>query len=106
MIVERQAEQTAESLRNLLATHLPSAAIASGWISPVDLSAWIDTVSERFPLDARPENLGLSALIAWLADRGIVAGADAVRALRLRWLFAEMVDASRRGAGVVVEGRR
>lgn len=77
-------------LRSLICQTMPSAGIASGWMLPVDLTGWIRSVSERFPMGSRPENLGLTALHGWLKDNGVECGLDHARALRKEWIADEL----------------
>lgn len=72
--------------------HMPSAAVASGWASAVDFSKWVAAMCERFPLESRPENLGITPLLEWLKERGIDCGRKAGLELRKRWLTDAMRD--------------
>lgn len=77
--------------------HMPSAAVASGWASAVSPAAWVADVSNLIRHVDRPHDLGLTALTRWLADRGVVAGAEYVKALRKEWILVELAVESRRG---------
>lgn len=76
--------------------HMPSAAVASGWASPVDPAAWVASVSNLIRHVDRPYDLGLTALTRWLAARGIEAGPTFVKALRTAWISDEMACESRK----------
>ncbi len=81
-----------------LLQHMPTAAIATGLVSPVDPSAWVAEISARIPYADRTDcSLGLTGLTAWLTQRGITAGVSFLKALRLEWLRVEMVESTRRG---------
>lgn len=83
-------------IENAIKVHMPSAAVASGWLSAVDPAAWVARVSRLFPFVDRPENMGLTPLTEWLAARGVEAGPAFVRALRHEWLMTRMAVESRR----------
>lgn len=77
-------------IKQAVCQHLPSAAIASGFVSPVDFTAWVAQMSERFPMGSRPDTLGLTKLTAWLSEQGVVAGRAWVLALQGEWLHDRM----------------
>lgn len=77
-------------IESAICQHMPTAAIASGWLSPVDPSAWVASMCERFPESDRPESLGLTALCDWLTGQGVTAGREFVKALRVQWLKERM----------------
>ena len=86
------------AIRSALVKHMPTAAIATGLVSPVDPSAWVSEISARIPYSARTDcPFGLTGLTGWLAARGITAGLGFIKALRLEWLRVEMVESTRRG---------
>lgn len=86
------------AIRSALVEHMPTAAIATGLVSPVDPSPWVAEISARIPYADRTDcSLGLTGLTAWLAARGITAGVGFLKALRVEWLRVEMVEATRRG---------
>lgn len=64
---------------------MPEVAAASGLCSLVDLTPWIAEMSARFPIEERPE-LGLSLVVAFLADHGVFAGTRAAKELRTAWV--------------------
>ena len=94
----------AASIRQAIAEHMPSAAVASGWVSPVDPSAWVAWVSGLLPYQDRPTDAngyGLTRLTAWLKTQGITAGESYLRALREEWLLVALAVESRRSPGAV-----
>jgi len=70
--------------------HMPSAAIDSGMVSPVDLyTGEIVRLSALFPFEDRPTEeygYGLTRLRAWLSDRGERHSEGFVKALQKEWL--------------------
>jgi hypothetical protein len=76
--------------------HMPSAAVASGWASPVDPKPWVDRVSRLIPFVDRPDDMGLTALTDWLNGMGFEAGASFIRALREAWIRDALAVESRR----------
>lgn len=70
--------------------YLPSAAIATGLVSPVDTTAFVRQMCERFPYGTRPEELGCSKLKAWLKDRGYDLGESVVMKIRHEWIMDEL----------------
>ena len=85
-----EIKEATQTVKGLICRHMSSAAIASGWVSPVDATAFIREVSDQFPYGTRPENLGLTALTGWLAERGVEAGETFIRELRKEWIKEEM----------------
>lgn len=81
--------------------HMPTTAAASGLCSLVDYEPWVEATSQRFPLDARPDNLGITPLLAWLKANGIECGRSAGLALRARWLKERMRAECEKGTPVV-----
>lgn len=73
---------------------MPSAAIATGLVSPVDTTAFIRQMCERFPREQRPESLALSKLKAWLKDQGYDLGETVVMKIRHEWIVDELRAAS------------
>jgi hypothetical protein len=70
--------------------HMPSAAVASGWMSAVDLEPFVKAMCERFPFGSRPENLGYTPLANWLKEQGVEAGKAFVMAVRKVWIMDAM----------------
>jgi hypothetical protein len=77
-------------IEKAICEHMPSAAVASGWMSEVDPAPFVRQMCERFPYGARPENLGVTALTEWLKERGVEAGKNFIRAVREEWIKEEM----------------
>lgn len=73
-------------IEQAICQHMPSAAVASGWMSKLNPSDWIKEVSEKFPFAERTTELGLTRLTAWLKERGVEAGESYIKALRIEWL--------------------
>lgn len=84
------------TIHSLLCEHMPTAAVASGFASPVDCGPWVRRVSQLFPFVDRPTDLGLTSLMRWLAARGVTAGESWVKELRKEWLSCLMAVESRR----------
>lgn len=81
--------------------HMPSAAVASGWMSEVDMTPWVRSMCQRFPFgEKRTSELGYGRLVAWLKEQGVEAGKAWVMELRRVWLF----DAMRVECGGVAYG--
>ena len=67
----------AAAIRQAIAEHMPSAAVASGWVSEVSAEPWVRWVSRLLPYQDRPTDAavyGLTRLTAWLETQGITAG--------------------------------
>ncbi len=79
-------DEITKLIENAIRDHMPSAAVASGWMSEVDCAPWVKAMCERFPYGERPENLGLTPLRGWLKERGVEAGEKWVRKLREVWI--------------------
>jgi hypothetical protein len=77
--------------------HMPTAAVASGFVSAVDSGPWVAWVSGLVRHVDRPRELGLTALTAWLSRMGFAAGVGHVKALRAAWIADELAAESRRG---------
>jgi hypothetical protein len=91
-------------IRSAIAQHMPSAAVASGWVSAVSPEPWISWVSGLLPYQDRPTGegcYGLTRLTAWLKTQGITAGESYIRELRKEWLTVAMAVESRRSPGAV-----
>lgn len=77
-----------ETIAAVLCQTMPTAAAASGLVSPVDLTAAVDALWETHAeakLTARTSgDLGLTALGDWLAGRGEVVGREVLRLFRER----------------------
>ncbi len=87
-------------IRSAIAQHMPSAAVASRWVSAVSPEPWVRYVSTLIPYQDRPTGegcYGLTRLTAWLKTQGITAGESYIRALRIDWLNCAMAVESRRG---------
>lgn len=73
----------ATTLKSLICEHLPAAAVASGFVSPVDFSTTLERLWATYGREAvARHDLGLSKLARWLADRGEVLGERVVKAWR------------------------
>jgi hypothetical protein len=83
------------TLEHLICKHLPSAAVASGWVGEVDFSKVVADLSQRFPLDTRPENLGLTALREWLTEQEVDLPEGVARLVRKEWMRERMCEASK-----------
>jgi hypothetical protein len=84
----------------LIHEHMPTAAVASGWVSAVDPAAWVRKVSDLYPYVERPADLGLTALTRWLEARGVEAGPAFVKALRIEWIMTALAVESWRSKSV------
>lgn len=87
-------DQIKNTIIAVICKHLPSAAIATGLVSPVDSSAFVQSVCERFPREQRPESLGFTPLKAWLKANGVDVGDSIVMAIRHEWIMDELRHAS------------
>lgn len=81
--------------------HMPSAAVASGWMSAVDPAPFVKAMCERFPLGTRPQCLGVTPLTAWLKEQSVEAGKAFVMAVRKVWIMDAMRAECEKGCPVV-----
>lgn len=87
----RQEVATATHLiKQAICEHMPSAAVASGWMSEVNPEPFVKAMCERFPFGTRPENLGITPLTNWLKEQGVEAGKSFIMAVRKVWLMDAM----------------
>lgn len=87
-------------IEQAICEHMPSAAVASGWMSAVDPTPWVREMCQRFPCGTRTRELGYSKLVEWLKGHGVEAGKAWVMALRKVWIM----DAMRVECGGVAYG--
>jgi hypothetical protein len=80
--------------------HMPSAAVASEWMSEVSPEPFVKAMCERFPFGTRPENLGLTPLTEWLKEQGVEAGKAFVMAVRKVWIMDAMRAECAKGSSV------
>jgi hypothetical protein len=79
------------TIKAVVCETMPTAAIASGFISPVSTAEFVKQVSERFPYEQRKDiPLGITKLTEWLAANGVVAGRTFIDALRTAWIMEEL----------------
>jgi hypothetical protein len=78
------------AIEQAICVHMPSAAVASGWMSAVDVTPWVNAMCDRFPPSARPSDLGMPALTKWASEQGIECGERVLKELRKRWLLDRM----------------
>lgn len=79
------------TLKAIICETMPSAAVASGFISPVNMTGWVKEVSAKFPYETRKEvPLGITPLTDWLKEQGIEAGRKWIEALRTEWIMEEL----------------
>lgn len=64
-----------------------------------DVAATVDRLSEKYPPADRPADLGVNAVLAWLAARGEYVPVAVVRAVSGRW-GRERAGAGRAGGTV------
>lgn len=84
------SEQIKTAIVAAVCQHMPTAAIATGLVSPVDSSAFVRSVCERFPREQRPESLGFTPLKVWLKENGVDVGESIVMAIRHEWIMDEL----------------
>jgi hypothetical protein len=78
------------TIRNAVCEHLVDGAVAAGLISEVDPSAWVAAMCERYPIESRPEAMGLTDFHAWLTAQGVTCGRNWAKVLRDRWIGDEL----------------
>jgi hypothetical protein len=78
------------AIEQAICEHMPSAAVASGWMSAVDPAPFVAAMCKRFPFGTRPENLGYTPLAKWFLEQGIVAGKAYIMAVRQVWIMDAM----------------
>lgn len=81
----KELTDATQAIKQAVCECMPTAAIASGWMSAVDVTPWVDAMCERFPFEVRPASYGLFDLHDWLAGQGVQCGAGHVKALADRW---------------------
>lgn len=63
------------TIRDAICQHMPSAAIASGFVTPVDFTHFLDGLWEKYGAEAvKLENLGITAVRDFLAAKGETVG--------------------------------
>lgn len=88
-------------IRQAVNRHMPTAAVASGFISPVAglYDAEIARLDARFPYDDRTQDLGLSRLRQWLNTYAEWPAPGLLKALQREWLRQGRVHESHRPKG-------
>ena len=89
-------------IEQAIMTHMPSAAVASGWMSAVDPTPFVREMCERFPFAVRPDQMGVTHLTGWLSERGVTAGKAFIMAVRAEWLKERMRAECDKGCPVQV----
>lgn len=89
-MTRKEASEATRIIEKAICEHMPSAAVASGWMSEVDPTPFVRETCLRFPFGTRPENLGITPLTAWLEANGVVAGKRFVMVLRKEWIMDAM----------------
>ena len=74
--------------------YMPTAAIATGLVSPVDVSNFVAEICQKFPREQRPEALGYTPLKVWLKEQGFDLGESVVMKIRHEWIMDELRHAS------------
>ncbi len=81
----------ATTIRSMICDHMPSAAVASGFVSPVDFTATLRRLWACYGREVvAMENLGLSAVVRFLAAKGESVGERVVKAWRAEVLAEVM----------------
>lgn len=101
-MTNREVNDTTKIIKQLICEHMPTAAVASGWMSAIDPEPFVKQMCERFPFDVRPEQMGVTYLTDWLSERGVTAGKAFVLAVRNVWLMERMRAECDKGCPVQV----
>ncbi len=81
-------ESATSAIRSAVCTHMPSAAIASGMLSPVDQAAAVSALATDWEALNKPARV--SEVEEWLNARGIVGGRQLARAVRMEVIIRDM----------------
>jgi len=89
-VTRKEIERGTRLITQAICEHMPSAAVASGWMSAMDPAPFVKVMCERFPAEVRPEHLGITLLTDWLKEQGVEAGKAFIMEVRKVWLMDRM----------------